>query len=87
MQVDSGLQTLEGMLSEGGVSDLSLDVAQEVLDHGSLLVEKLRQEYEGAKSVGKEGVLGKYVGKEGMGKYVGKEGVDKYMGKLMHLTG
>ena len=56
-QVDCGLQALDGMLSEEGLNDLNLDMAQELLDHGVLLVEKLRREYEEAKNVGKRNLI------------------------------
>lgn len=60
MQVDSSLQSLEDMLSsseeeegEGLVGGVSVEEAQELLEHGSALVESLKQEYTRAKSLGK----------------------------------
>ena len=58
MQVDCSLQNLEDMLNsseeegEGLVGGVSVEAAQELLEHGSALVEGLQQEYNRAKSLG-----------------------------------
>lgn len=59
MQVDNSLQSLEDMMSSseeepelgGGVN---METAQELLEHGTALVESLKQEYNRAKTLGED---------------------------------
>lgn len=53
LQVDSGLQSVEAMLFEDDViAELGVERAQELLEHGTSLIDKLKLEYEDAKGHG-----------------------------------